>query len=113
MYGKGGICISDFCGISPRCLLFSAVDDFSGNYMISPMVPSKFTNVTCGKIILNKYCQVGANSIVMPNVIFDEGAVCGAFSFIKNSLKKWSIYCGIPAKKIKNRSKKILDFDIK
>jgi galactoside O-acetyltransferase len=49
----------------------------------------------------------------MPNVIFDEGAVCGAFSFIKNSLKKWSIYCGIPAKKIKNRSKKILDFDIK
>ena len=112
LYGKKGIYISDFCGVSPRSTLFSAVDDFSGKFMISPMVPDKFTNVTGGAIILNKYCQVGANSIVMPNVVFEEGAVCGAFSFVKKTLKRWNIYAGIPAKKIKKRSKKLLDFNI-
>ena len=111
LYGKFGIEINDFCGISPRSTLFSATDDFSGEFMISPMVPDEFTNVTGGKIILNKYCQIGANSIIMPNVKFVEGAVCGAFSFVKNNLEAWSINAGVPAKKIKNRSKSLLRFE--
>ena len=39
LYAKYGIEISDFCGISPKCTLYSATDDFSGDFMVSPMVP--------------------------------------------------------------------------
>ena len=50
LYGANRIILEDFTGISPRCLLFSAMDDFSGNYLIGPIHPSELTNVTGGKI---------------------------------------------------------------
>ena len=105
LYGRFGIKICDYCGVSPRCSLFSASDDFSGTYMISPMVPEKLTHLSSGKIILNNYCQIGANSVVMPHVVFEEGAVCGVFSFVKSSLTPWSVNVGIPCKFIKQRKK--------
>ena len=113
LYGKFGIEISDYCGISPRSILFSATDDFSGEYMISPMVPKECTNIIGGKIILNKFSQIGANSIVMPGIELEEGAVCGAFSFVNKNLEAWTINAGIPIKKIKNRSKNLLRFEEK
>lgn len=109
LYGGGQIIIGDFCGCSPRSLLLSASDDFSGKYMISPMVPEELTNVTKGKIVLENYCQVGANSVILPNVILREGAVTGAMTLVKKDLEEWSINCGIPAKKIKDRNKNIIE----
>lgn len=108
LYGSYGIEIGDFCGCSPRSMLLSGSDDFSGEHMISPMVPEKYTDVCGKKIKLNNYCQVGANSIVMPGVEFKEGAVSGCFSLIKVDLESWTINAGIPAKRIKERKKNIL-----
>lgn len=109
LYGKFGIKIDDFSGISPRCTIFSASDDFSGDYMISPLVPPEFTNVTSGLVELGKYVQIGANSILMPGIQIREGVAVGAFSFVTKSLDSWTVYCGIPVKPLKKRSKKILD----
>lgn len=103
LYGRFGIEIGNFCGISPRCTLFSASDDFSGEHMISPMVPEDLTQLTMGKIVLNDYCQVGANSIVMPAVVIEEGAVCGAYSFVNHSLPAWTINVGIPCNTLEER----------
>lgn len=110
LYGKFGIEIGNFCGVSPKSTLLSATDDFSGEYMISPMVPGNLTNVTGGKIVLENFAQIGANSIVMPNITFKEGAVCGAFSFVNKSPEPWSINVGIPAKFFKPRSKKAKEY---
>ena len=107
LYGRFKIKIGDFCGISPRCTLFSASDDFSGQHMSSPMVPDELTQLTSGPIVMHDYCQIGANSIVMPGVEFAEGAVCGAFSFVKNSLQEWTVNGGIPCKYIKPRHRNI------
>lgn len=109
LYGKEGIKINDFCGCSARCTIYSAVDDFSGNYMISPMVPEELTNVTGGQVILEDYVQLGANTVVMPNIKIEEGTAVGAMSFVNRSLSQWGIYAGIPCKKIKDRSKNIME----
>lgn len=108
LYGKYGIEINDFCGCSARCTIYSATDDFSGETMISPMVPEEFTNVTGGKTILEKYVQLGANVVVMPNVTIKEGTAVGAMSFVNKDLEAWGIYIGIPSKKIKDRSKELI-----
>ncbi len=108
LYGKYGIEIGDFCGISPKSTLYSASDDFSGEYMISPLVPSALTNVIGGKIILENFVQLGANTIVMPKVSCKEGSATGAFSLVIHDLESWSIYFGCPVHKHKERSKKIL-----
>lgn len=107
LYGRFGIKIGNFCGLSPRCILFSASDDFSGEYMISPMVSDKYINLEKGQIELKNYVQIGVNSIIMPNIICYEGSVCGAFSLVKENLKEWTISAGIPAKIIKKRSKNV------
>jgi len=107
LYGKEGIKISDFCGCSARCIIYSATDDFSGEYMVSPMVPEELTNVTGGKVTLEKFVQLGVNTVVMPNLTIEEGTSVGAMSFINKSLEKWGIYVGIPCRRIKDRKKNI------
>jgi acetyltransferase-like isoleucine patch superfamily enzyme len=108
LHGSKGIIINDFSGLSPRSIVFSATDDFSGEYLINPMVPEEFTNVTGGLVELKKYVQLGANTIVMPNLTINEGAVTGVFSFVNESLDPWTINAGIPTKPIKKRSKELL-----
>jgi len=109
LYGKYGIEMENFTGLSPKCTIFSASDDFSGNYLISPMPPEKFTNATGGGVIIKQYSQIGAGSIIMPDLIIEEGCVIGSMSFVKNSTEKWNIYGGIPVRLIKKREKKVLE----
>jgi len=109
LYGKFGIELEDYSGLSPRCTVFSASDDFSGDFMIGPMVDSKYTNVTGGRVLIKKYCQLGSNTIVFPKVTIGEGAVVGALSLVLRDLEPWKIYKGIPAVYYKERSRNLLD----
>lgn len=109
MYGAFGIVMDDYTGLSPRCTVFSATDDFSGDYLISPMVAPEKTNVTGGKVVIGKYTQLGAGCIIMPAVEIGEGVAVGAMSFVNRSLIEWGIYAGIPAVRIKDRKKGLLD----
>ena len=45
LYGAYGIEMEDYTGLSPRCTVFSATDDFSGDYLIGPLVEKEKTNV--------------------------------------------------------------------
>jgi len=110
LYGANGIVMEDYTGLSARCTIYSAVDSFSGNYLMSPMAPKEFTNVTGGKVIINRYTQIGAGCIIMPSVTINEGVAVGAMSLINKSLEEWSIYVGIPAKKIKGRKRGLLKY---
>lgn len=110
LYGKFGIQMDDYTGLSPRCTLFSASDDFSGNYLISPMVPDEFTNVKGGLILIQKYVQIGANTVILPDVTIHEGVAVGAMSLVKHNLKPWGIYAGAPTKWLKEREKGCLKY---
>lgn len=110
MYGADyGIVMEDYTGLSARATIYAAMDDFSGDYLIGPIHDDKCTNVTGGTVQICKYAQIGAGGLVFPSVCVGEGAVLGAMSMAKQALIPWSIYAGIPAKKIKNRSKGLLD----
>lgn len=109
LYGALGIELMDNTGISPRTTIYSALDDFSGDYLIGPIHPKEKTNVTGGKVLLEKFVQIGCNSVIFPNVTIGEGSVVGAMSLVKDSLSKWGIYAGIPVKLIKKRSSNLLN----
>ena len=109
LYGALGIEMQDYTGLSAGTILYSAMDDFSGNYLIGPVHPKELTNVSGGIIVMERYSQIGARSVVFPNVTIREGAVAGALSLIKEDMEPWSIYAGIPAKKIKERDKQLLN----
>lgn len=110
LYGSHGIEMEDYTGLSPRCTVFSASDDFSGDYLISPMSVKELTNVTGGKVLIKKYSQIGAGSVILPNLTIEEGVALGAMSLVKKTLTEWGIYAGIPAVRIKERTKGLLEF---
>lgn len=109
LYGSKGIVINDDSGVSARTIIYSAIDDFSGSYLIGPMQNENKTNVTGGLVTLERFTQVGAGSILFPNITIHEGTVVGAMSLVKQSTPEWCIYAGVPAKFIKKRSKRLLE----
>lgn len=112
LYGAMGIELEDYCGISPRCTVYSAMDDFSGDYLIGPIHPQGTTHVTGGKVLIKKFSQIGTHSVVFPNLIIGEGVVVGACSLVTKSLDDWGIYFGQPSVFHKKRTKNLLRFSI-
>lgn len=110
IYGAMGVVMEDYTGLSPRCTVFSAMDDFGGDYLISPMASHEQTNVAGGIVTIRRYSQIGAGSTIFPNLTIEEGVAVGAMSLVRSNLDAWGIYAGIPAKYIKARSKGLLRF---
>lgn len=109
LYGANGIEFQDHSGCSARTTIYSAMDDFSGDYLIGPMNPLGTTNVKGGKVTIGKYVQLGAHCLVFPNVTIKEGSVVGALSLVTKDIPEWSIYVGVPARKLRDRKKGLLN----
>lgn len=108
-YGGAGITIGDYAGTSPGCTIFSVSDDFSGEYLVGPMVDNALRNVHSAPVSIGNFAQIGAGCVVLPGVTLDDGVAVGSMSLIVKSLEAWGIYAGVPAKFIKPRSKRMLD----
>ena len=109
--GEEGIIMEDFSGLSSRVSVYAISDDYSGESLTNPMIPTKYKNLNTGKVVLRKHVIVGSASVILPGVEIKEGTAVGALSLVTKSLDEWSIYVGIPAKKINNRSKRILELE--
>lgn len=109
LYGRFGIEMDDYSGLSPRCTIFSATDDFSGEWLIGPMVDQTLTNLKTGKVHIRKYCQLGCACTVLPGITIHEGVTVGTMSLVISDLDAWRIYKGIPAVFYKERSKNLLN----
>lgn len=108
LFGKYGITLEDYAGLSSRVTIYSAVDDFSGESLVGPLVADTARNLDTGRVLISSYVQIGANSIIMPGITAGIGAATGAFTFVKTDLPEWTLSIGIPNKILKNRSKKLL-----
>ena len=109
IFGRGGVEMQDFSGISSYVSVYSANDDYSGNYLIGPINDADLTNVAIKPVMIEKYSQCGSHSVVLPGVTMSEGSILGANSLASKSLDAWSVYSGVPAKLIKERSKGLID----
>lgn len=110
--GEKGIFIDDFAGVAYDCQIFTQSDDYSGYTLTNPTIPDKFKNEVKKKITIKKHSIIGTKSIILPGVILETGTAIYSYSLVTKSTEPWSIYFGIPAKKIKSRSRNLLKFEI-
>lgn len=110
--GSEGIYIYNYANVSSRVSIYAVSDDYSGEAMTNPMVPDKYKNVDNRKVIIKQHVIIGATSVVLPGVVLGEGSAFGSFSFIDKDSEEWSINTGIPAKKIKDRSRECLKYEL-
>jgi len=106
--GAGRVVLADFANISSRVTIYSNNDDYTGEYMTSPMVDSRFTNVQHAPVNIGRHAIIGSGSVVLPGIDIGDGCAVGALTMVNTSLEAWNIYAGQPARLIKARKKDLL-----
>ena len=117
------ITIGDNVVIRPNCMLFADPRDNGAQIIIErdvlvgsgvhiyvnnhnyyeKKVPIYFQGHTMGKDVLIKAGSwIGANVIILPGVIIGENSVVAAGSVVTKNVEPYTIFGGVPAKKIKD-----------
>lgn len=109
--GNEGVTFEDFSGLAYGCHVFSQSDDYTGATLTNPTVPGRYKRETRKAVRIGRHCIVGTNSLILPGVILGEGCAVGAMSMVTKSTEPWSVYFGIPAKKLKNRKQNLLKLE--
>lgn len=107
--GINGLILEDFTTCAYGVKIFTQSDDYSGYTMTNSTIPKQFKNEFISYVVVKKYSIIGANSVIMPGVVLAEGTSVGANSLVLKSTEPWSIYVGSPAKKIKDKSRNLLN----
>lgn len=101
--------IGDYSTISSRCSVYGQSDDFSGDYLTNPTLPKELRNLKQSEIRIGEHVIIGTGSTLLPGANLGNGVALGAMSLLKDSADEWCIYAGIPASRLKTRSKSCLD----
>lgn len=108
LIGDGKITLSDFANLSSRVSIYSSNDDYSGLSLTNPTVPDKYKNVERAPVFIGKHVIVGSGSVILPGVRLEDGVAIAALSLIRKSCEAFSIYAGIPARRVKSRKRDLL-----
>lgn len=109
--GNGGVVIKDFAGVSSRTAIYSATDDYTGEYLTNPTIPMEYLGISTGRVILNKHVLIGTGSTILPNVNIGEGCSLGAHSLVLKDLEPWGMYVGSPVRRIRDRKTNLLKLE--
>lgn len=104
-----GVVMEDHSECAYRCTIITHSSDYSLKTLHCPCVPEYLKSGRSGPVRIGKYSLLGCDTLVMPNVVIEEGCSVGAFSYVNKNLKAWGMYDGKPAKKIGETSKSCID----
>jgi galactoside O-acetyltransferase len=113
LLGSAPIILHDLAAVSGRVTIYSNIDDTSGEYLVQCTFPMEYRHVIAGEVIIEKQGLVGAGSIIFPKVTIGRGTLVAAMSLVRESCDPFSIYGGVPARKIKSRGQGYLELEKK
>jgi acetyltransferase-like isoleucine patch superfamily enzyme len=111
--GVPGIIFSDFCTLAYGVKIFAQSDDYSGHSLANSLIPKKFKNEILRSISVGRHVIIGAGSVILPGVEIAEGCSIGALTLLNKNTEPWGIYVGIPATRLKDRKKEMLQLEKK
>jgi acetyltransferase-like isoleucine patch superfamily enzyme len=101
--------LGDFSSLSSGVKIWCTSDDFVND--VVTIVPDDAgpvkEHLIEGDVTLASCTAVGANTVVMPGNEVPEGTVIGALSFVpaRFAFEPWSVYAGIPIRRIRGRNR--------
>jgi maltose O-acetyltransferase len=96
--GIGKIVIGNNVLISPNVVIssgFHPVDNVKTIYEEATILKS---------IVIEDDVYIGANSVILPGVTIRKGSVIGSNSLVNKSTERYTIYGGLPIKKLRKRN---------
>lgn len=91
--------MEDPVGIGPGVMILTSEHDLGAGHKPVIRNPLVFSPVT-----IEKGCDIGCGSIILPGVTIGEGAVVGAGSVVTKDVKPYTVVAGVPAKLLKLRT---------
>ncbi len=104
---SGGVRIGHYVAISQGVKIYSASDDYSGEFMTNPTVPQALRKDQVGEVNIEDHVIIGSGSVVLPGVRLNKGAAVGALSVVKKNLEEFRIYAGSPTREVGIRSRNV------
>lgn len=95
--GRGGLLIGEHCNFSSEVHIWTAQHDPQGEYFDYVKNP----------VVIGNRCWISSNTIILPGVCVGDGAVLAAGAVLTKDADPYSIYGGVPAKKIGERNKNL------
>lgn len=106
---KAGFEMKNFANIAQGSRIYTINDDYSGKHLMGPTIPPDLVGRASGPVLLQEHAGIGAGCVVLPGVTLAEGSILGALSLIGESTEPWMIYGGVPARRLKQRHRDILE----
>lgn len=103
-----GVVLGDFSGLAARVTVYGASDDYGGDHLTNPCVPLQHRSIHAAIVRLGKHAVVGTGSVLLPGAELGEGVAVGAMSLVNRHLEPFGVYVGIPARRIRERSRHML-----
>lgn len=111
--GFYGVILQDFSSMAANTIIYSASDDYSGNFLTAQAIPQEYTSHIGGLVSVGKHVIIGAGTTIIGACNIGTGCSIGSMTLVIKDLIEWNIYAGIPAKIIKKRSNKLLELEKK
>jgi galactoside O-acetyltransferase len=92
--GSEEVIMGDFSGLSAGVRIYSSTEDYKFFGFGNPTLSERFRNIKHGKVVIERFAIIGANSVILPGVRIGEGAAVGACSVVTKDLEPWGIYIG-------------------
>lgn len=109
LIGAARIELEDFAGLSSRVSIYSSSDDYTGSALTNPTVPAEFTRVEHSPVRVGRHVIVGAGSVILPGVNLHDGSAVGALSLVTRDCEAFTVYSGVPARRVGPRSRQLLE----
>jgi len=88
-----------------------AVAGAAGASVMETIAGGVLAGVKAKVVAVAAVAVIGAGSVVLPGVTLHEGAGVGALSLVKQDCQSFVMYFGSPAKRVGERSRKMLDME--
>jgi acetyltransferase-like isoleucine patch superfamily enzyme len=97
--------LKGFNTIGAGSRLVCASDEFLGEGLVGMSPPEFRDKVVYAPIVFERFASIGTNVVIHPGVTLGEGSVVGSCSLVTKNTEPWTIYYGIPARRVKERAK--------
>ena len=109
--GIMGVKLCDFSSMAANTVIYSASDDYSGDYLTAQAIPQEYTNAIGGLVYIGRHVIIGSACTFVGPCVVAEGCSIGSMTLVIKDLLPWGIYVGIPAKRLKDRHKGLLKLE--
>ena len=99
---SGEIYIGDDCLLAPDIYISSGSNSFDRNPEYTIRTQDAKEPFTSRLVSISSNCWLGIRTFVAPGLRLGEGTVTGANSVLLTDTEPYSVYAGVPAKKIRS-----------